>query len=74
MSGKLERKHLDKPDETRTFKDGKGTLSVATLGDHTFARGVFEPGWRWSQHVSRSPERHLANPRTPAASWKGTCW
>jgi len=24
---------------------------LQTLGDHTFGRGVFEPGWRWSQHV-----------------------
>jgi quercetin dioxygenase-like cupin family protein len=51
MVGKLERKHIDKPDETRLFKDGKGKLDVVTVGDHTFGRGVFEPGWRWSQHV-----------------------
>ena len=37
--------------ETRAFKDGKGRLEVVTLGDHTFGRGIFEPGWRWSEHV-----------------------
>ncbi len=51
MAGKLERKHLDKPDETRAFKDGKGKLDVVTVGSHTVGRGVFEPGWRWSLHV-----------------------
>jgi quercetin dioxygenase-like cupin family protein len=51
MAGKLERKSFDKPDETRAFKDGKGKLQVVTAGNHTFGRGVFEPGWRWSEHV-----------------------
>ena len=51
MARKMERKALDKPDETRPFKDGKGKLEVVTVGDHTFGRGVFEPGWRWSEHV-----------------------
>ena len=51
QAGKLERKPLDKPDETRSFKNGKGKLEVVTVGDHTVGRGVFEPGWRWSEHV-----------------------
>jgi quercetin dioxygenase-like cupin family protein len=51
MAGKMERKPFDKPDETRPFKNGKGKLEVVTVGDHTFGRGVFEPGWRWSEHV-----------------------
>ena len=51
MSGKMERKPLDKPDETRPFKNGKGKLDVVTVGGHTFGRGEFEPGWRWSEHV-----------------------
>jgi quercetin dioxygenase-like cupin family protein len=51
MSGKMERKPFDKPDETRPFKNGKGKLEVVTVGDHTLGRGVFEPGWRWSEHV-----------------------
>jgi hypothetical protein len=48
MAGKMERKPFDKPDETREFKDGKGKVEIVTVGDHTFGRGVFEPGWRWS--------------------------
>ena len=51
MAGKLERKQFGKPDETRPFKDGKGKFDIVTLGDRTFGRGVFEPGWRWSKHV-----------------------
>jgi quercetin dioxygenase-like cupin family protein len=51
MTGKLERKALEKPDETRPFKDGMGRMEVVAVGDHTLGRGVFEPGWRWSQHV-----------------------
>jgi quercetin dioxygenase-like cupin family protein len=51
QAGRLERKPLDKPDETRSFKNGKGKLEVVTVGDHTVGRGVFEPGWHWSEHV-----------------------
>lgn len=45
----LHGKSLDQPDETRTF--GHGKLDVVKLGDVSVARGVFEPGWRWSEHV-----------------------
>jgi quercetin dioxygenase-like cupin family protein len=51
MTQHLERKSFDKPDETRLFKANKGKLEVVTVGDHTLGRGVFEPGWRWSEHV-----------------------
>ena len=48
---KLVRKAKQSPDETRTFKDGKGKVDVFSLGDSTVGRGEFEPGWRWSDHV-----------------------
>src|SRR5712692_4063566 len=51
MSATLEKKSLDKPDEVRPFKEGKGKVAVFTLGDHTMGRAEFEPGWRWSLHV-----------------------
>jgi uncharacterized cupin superfamily protein len=51
QAGKLERKPFDKPEETRSFKDAKGKLEVVTVGECTVGRGVFEPGWRWSEHV-----------------------
>jgi quercetin dioxygenase-like cupin family protein len=47
----LQRKSLNKPDETRPFKDGKGKVDIVNVGPHTLGRGVFEPGWRWSEHV-----------------------
>jgi quercetin dioxygenase-like cupin family protein len=47
----LERKSLNKPEETRPFKDGKGKMDVVNVGSHTLGRGVFEPGWRWPEHV-----------------------
>jgi quercetin dioxygenase-like cupin family protein len=48
MAG-LETKSLDSPDETRPFE--KGRAEIVTLGGMTVGRGVFEPGWRWSEHV-----------------------
>jgi len=47
----LEQKSLNRPDETRPFPDAKGKVDVVTIGDHTMGRAVFEPGWRWSQHI-----------------------
>ena len=41
---------MDSPHETRPFKD-HGHMDVVTLGDFTLGRGVFEPGWRWSEDV-----------------------
>jgi hypothetical protein len=70
MAEKMERKSFDKPDETRPFKDGKGKLDVVALGDRTFGRGTFEPGWRWSEHVSQSRELRRAKPFTLAISSK----
>jgi hypothetical protein len=47
----LERQALSTPDETRTFLDGKGKVDIVTVGGVQLGRGVFEPGWRWSDHV-----------------------
>jgi quercetin dioxygenase-like cupin family protein len=46
----LEVKSLDSPDETRPFVD-KGKADIVNVGGVTVGRGVFEPGWRWSEHV-----------------------
>lgn len=47
---KLEAKDLGSPEETRPFTE-RGQLDVVKLGDVTVGRGVFEPGWKWSEHV-----------------------
>lgn len=43
-------KNFDSPDETRPF-EGKGQADVLQLGGQTVGRGVFEPGWKWSNNV-----------------------
>ncbi|MRH88060.1 cupin [Nocardia sp. SYP-A9097] len=50
MSG-LVRKTFDSPEETRPFEQGKGRLDLVNLEAGPVGRAVFEPGWRWSEHV-----------------------
>ena len=42
--------NIDSPQETRPFKD-HGHVDVVTIDDFTLGRGVFEPGWQWSNDV-----------------------
>jgi hypothetical protein len=42
-------KRFDRPDETRPFR--KGRAEILHLADGTVGRGVFEPGWVWSECV-----------------------
>src|SRR5215212_6025521 len=44
-----QRKSLDTPDETREFVQGQ--VQVATIKDFKVARQIFQPGWKWSEHV-----------------------
>jgi hypothetical protein len=46
----IEVKRFDAPDETRQF-EGRGKADVVNVGGRTIGRGVFEPGWRWSENV-----------------------
>lgn len=43
-------KRFDTPDETRVFEKGK--LEVVRIGGMTVGRASYEPGWKWSEHVS----------------------
>lgn len=43
-------KRFDEPDEVRAFH-GHGHADIVDLGGHTVMRGVFEPGWRWSEDL-----------------------
>lgn len=45
----MDKKSLTKPDETREFPKGK--LEVLKVGDLTFGRATFQPGWKWSECV-----------------------
>ncbi|HZS38283.1 MAG TPA: cupin domain-containing protein [Polyangia bacterium] len=48
--GRIEVKRIAEPDEKRAFVD-KGYADVFNFEDGTVGRAVFEPGWRWSEHV-----------------------
>ena len=45
----LRRKRFDHPDEVRTVD--KARIELVELGELTVGHTVFEPGWRWSEHV-----------------------
>jgi len=49
MTAALQIVRLDQPDEVRTFPHGR--LELYRVGGHEFGRAVYEPGWRWSEHV-----------------------
>lgn len=49
MSEKAEVMNFGKPDEVREFP--KGHLDLINIGGAAVGRGVFEPGWRWSESV-----------------------
>lgn len=45
----IKKKNLDRPEEKREFP--KGQVELVTIGDVTFGRGTFLPGWKWSESV-----------------------
>lgn len=67
MSG-LVRKSFDSPEETRAFEAGKGRLDLVNLDSGAVGRAVFEPGWRWSEHV-----KPIAQTDSCQASHMGYC-
>jgi len=50
-TGKLTRKSLRQPDETRPFEADKGKLDLVNVDEGAVGLARFEPGWRWSMHV-----------------------
>ena len=43
-------KSFANPDTTRVFEKGK--LEIVRIGGMTLGRATYEPGWKWSEHVS----------------------
>ena len=43
-------KRFENPDEVRLFEKGK--FEIVNIGGMTIGRATYEPGWKWSQHVS----------------------
>ena len=52
-------KRFDNPDEVRTFP--KGRFELVHIGGLTLGRAVYEPGWRWSEHVGPTVGRASCN-------------
>ena len=46
----VEVKSFDSPDETRQF-EGKGHADVVHIAGQVVGKGIFEPGWKWSENV-----------------------
>jgi hypothetical protein len=46
----LEGKSFDSPDEVREFK-ANGRIELVNLESGPVGKGIFEPGWKWSQDV-----------------------
>jgi hypothetical protein len=42
-------KRFERPDETRPFQ--RGHAEILHVDEGTVGRGVFEPGWKWSECV-----------------------
>jgi quercetin dioxygenase-like cupin family protein len=49
-SPSVEAKSLDSPDRAWAFVDDSKRVAVQ-LGKAAIGRGVYQPGWRWSEHV-----------------------
>ncbi|SRR5215204_3106946 len=45
-------KKFENPDEVREFE--KGRFEIIHLGGMTIGRAIYEPGWRWSEHVGKA--------------------
>ena len=43
-------KRFEVPDEVRLFEKGK--FEIINIGGMTIGRATYEPGWKWSEHVS----------------------
>ena len=59
MMGELILKKFESPDETRVFE--KGRFDLVKIGGMTIGRASYEPGWRWSEHVSPVAGTPLCN-------------
>ncbi len=43
-------KNFEAPDEVRLFEKGK--FEIVNVGGLTIGRATYQPGWKWSEHVS----------------------
>jgi mannose-6-phosphate isomerase-like protein (cupin superfamily) len=45
-------KRFENPDETRVFEKGK--FELVQIAGMTIGRALYEPGWKWSEHVGHA--------------------
>lgn len=48
--------NFSRPDEVREFP--KGRVEIINVGESTFGKAVFEPGWRWSESLQPIAKTH----------------
>ncbi|MFE7188443.1 cupin domain-containing protein [Kitasatospora sp. NPDC057541] len=51
MAGLIRRNFDTDPEEIRPFEADKGELRLVNLDGGAVGRAVFQPGWKWSEHV-----------------------
>jgi hypothetical protein len=61
----IEKRSIEAPDEVLEFANGR--VELLTIGGTTFARSVFQPGWRWSESVK--PIVHTESCELPHAAY-----
>lgn len=42
-------RRFEQPDVVREFELGR--FEIVTIGGRTLGRAIYQPGWKWSQHV-----------------------
>jgi mannose-6-phosphate isomerase-like protein (cupin superfamily) len=47
-------RRFDQPDEMREFPMGR--FEVVSVAGVQLGRAIYEPGWRWSEHVGDGPD------------------
>jgi hypothetical protein len=60
-------KRFDQPDEIREFEKGK--FQTVRIGDLVIGRATYQPGWKWSEHVSPLAGTIFYIPPAPHDSW-----
>ncbi len=50
-------KRFDHPDEVRHME--KGRFEIVSIGGMSVGRAIYDPGWRWSEHVGPTVGKSL---------------
>jgi class 3 adenylate cyclase len=67
---RLQAKSFDTPDELRSI--AHGNVKILDLGDIVVGRMVWEPGWRWSEHVKPIAKTELCEYHHIGVTLSGT--